>query len=62
MRYLIGGLAGLVAQTVMANHPVKMAMMSLPDAPCVAGKSQEIFDHYGLNAAGIVRKAKELLS
>ncbi len=58
----IGGLAGLVAQVVTASHPVKMAMMTLPDAPCVAGKSQEIFDHYGLNAAGIVAKAKELLA
>lgn len=57
----IGGLAGLVAQVVMTSHPVKMAMMTLPDAPCVAGKSQEIFDHYGLNAAGIVAKAKELV-
>ena len=58
----IGGLAGLVAQVVTSSHPVKMAMMTLPDAPCVAGKSQEIFDHYGLNAAGIVAKAKELLA
>ena len=57
----IGGLAGLVAQVVMTSHPVKMAMMTLPDAPCVAGKSREIFDHYGLNAAGIVAKAKELV-
>ena len=58
----IGGLAGLVAQVVTSSHPVKMAMMTLPDAPCVAGKSHEIFDHYGLNAAGIVAKAKELLA
>ena len=33
----IGGLAGLVAQVVTSSHPVKMAMMTLPDAPCVAG-------------------------
>lgn len=58
----IGGLAGLVSQVVTTRHPVKMAIMTLPDAPCVAGKSQEIFDHYGLNAAGIVAKAKELLA
>lgn len=58
----VGGLAGLVSQIVTTHHPVKMSVLSLPDAPCVAGKSQEIFDHYGLNADGLVRAAKELLS
>lgn len=57
----IGGLAGLVSQVAAACHPVKMKCLSLPDAPCVAGKSQEIFDHYGLNAQGLIEAAKELL-
>lgn len=58
----IGGMAGMVSQIVATHHPVKMAVMSLPDAPCIAGKSQEIFDYYGLNAEGIAQKAKELLA
>lgn len=58
----VGGLAGLVSQIVTTHHPVKMSVLSLPDAPCVAGKSQEIFDHYGLNVDGLIRAAKELLS
>lgn len=58
----IGGMAGMVSQIVTTHHPVKMAAMSLPDAPCIAGKSQEIFDYYGLNAEGIAQKAKELLA
>jgi len=35
--------------------------MTLPDSPVITGKSQEVFDHYGLNAAGIVRAANEIL-
>lgn len=58
----IGGMAGMVSQIVATHHPVKMAVMSLPDAPCIAGKSQEIFDYYGLSAEGIAQKAKELLA
>jgi len=35
--------------------------MALPDAPVITGTSQEVFDHYGLNAAGIAGAAKSLL-
>ena len=34
-----------------------MINLTLPDAPVVTGKSQEIFDYYGLNAENIVKVA-----
>ncbi len=57
----IGGLGAMVAQIVSAECPKKVKNLSLPDAPVVTGKSQEVFDYYGLNAEGIVKAAKELL-
>ena len=56
-----GGLGSMVSQVVGAECPRKVVHMSLPDAPVITGTSKEVFDHYGLNAEGIVAKAKELL-
>ena len=55
-----GGLGAMVAQVVSANCPRKVRNLSLPDAPVVTGTAQEVFDFYGLNAAGIARAAMEL--
>lgn len=56
-----GGLGSMVAQVVGAECPRKVVNMALPDAPVVTGTSQEVFDHYGLNAEGIAKKAVEIL-
>ena len=56
-----GGMGSMVSQIVAENAPVKVINMCLPDSPVVTGKSQEVFDHYHLNAAGIVDKIKTLL-
>lgn len=56
-----GGLGSMVAQVVGAECPRKVVNMALPDAPVVTGTSQEVFDHYGLNAEGIAKKAAEIL-
>ena len=48
-----GGLGSMVSQVVAANNPKKVINLALPDAPVITGTSQEVFDHYGLNAAGI---------
>lgn len=58
----IGGMGAMVSQIVAEEHPTRMRCLSLPDAPVVTGKSQEVFDYYGLNAAGIAKAAKEVLS
>ncbi len=48
-----GGLGSMVSQVVGANCPVKTINLALPDAPVITGKSQAVFDYYGLNAEGI---------
>ena len=57
----IGGLGSTVAQVIGENCPRKFKSLGLPDAPAIAGKSQEVFDYYGLNADGIVAAAHALL-
>jgi transketolase len=56
-----GGLGSMVSQVVSANCPKKVINLSLPDEPVITGTSQEVFDFYGLNAAGIAKKASELV-
>ena len=41
---------------------VRYKNLSLPDAPVITGTSKEVFDYYGLNAAGIAKTAAELLN
>lgn len=57
-----GGLGSMVAQVVGENCPKFVKNLSLPDAPVITGTSKEVFDYYGLNAAGIAQSAKELLA
>ena len=57
----IGGLGSIISQIISENYPKKVINLALPDEPVVAGKSHEVFDYYGLNAAGIAEKVKELL-
>ena len=57
-----GGLGSRVAQEIAAHDPRRVITLALPDAPVITGASKEVFDYYGLNAAGIantVRKALE---
>jgi len=57
-----GGMGSMVAQIVGETCPKPLRVMALPDEPAIAGKSQEVFDHYGLNAAGVAKAVKELLA
>ena len=56
-----GGLGGMVSQVLSKNHPIKMGIMALPDAPVITGTSREVFDYYNLNKEGIAEKVMELL-
>ncbi|MDD4849720.1 MAG: transketolase C-terminal domain-containing protein [Gemmiger sp.] len=56
-----GGLGAAVAQVVGANCPRKVVNLALPDAPVITGTSQEVFKHYGLDAAGIAKTAVQIL-
>ncbi len=59
---IIGGMGAMVCQIVAGNCPKPVRNLALPDAPAVAGKSQEVFDYYGLSTEGIVATALEMLS
>ncbi len=56
-----GGLGAGVCQIVAAEEPKRVISLSLPDSPVVSGTSQQIFDHYGLNAEGICAAVKRVL-
>lgn len=56
-----GGLGSMVAQVIARECPKRVYNLALPDAPVISGTSQEVFDHYGLNAEGIAKKAEEIL-
>ena len=54
-----GGLGAAVAETVVRNAPVPMRMLGVTGfAP--TGTAEFLFDHFGLNAEGIVAAALEL--
>ncbi len=57
----IGGLGTMVSQVVAEHYPVKVKSLALPDEAVVAGKSQEVFDYYRLNAKGLMDIAMELI-
>lgn len=56
-----GGLSAMVSQLLCARCPKKVLSLTLPDTPVVAGKSEEVFDFYGMNAEGIALKIKNTL-
>ncbi len=54
-----GGLGAAVAETVVRNTPVPMRMLGVTGfAP--TGTAEFLFDHFGLNADGVVKAALEL--
>ena len=59
---LYGGMGSMVSQVVGETHPVKVKNLARPDEPAIAGKSGEVFAHYGLDAQGIAKAAQEALS
>lgn len=57
-----GGLGAAVAQITATNMPVSMRTLALPgDENVIAGPSADVFNHYGLNSAGISAAARELM-
>ena len=57
-----GCLGSMVSQLVASECPKKVVNIALPDAPVITGTSKEVFDYYGMNAAGIAAKAIEILN
>ena len=59
---IFGGLGSMVSQVVGESHPLPVKNLALPDEPAIAGKSGEVFAHYGLDAQGIAKAAREVLA
>lgn len=56
-----GGLGAAVAEVVVQEHPVPVKIVGIPDEPAIAGKTSEVFDHYGISADNIKKIALEML-
>lgn len=58
---VIGGLGSAVAEVVVKNDPVKMAMVGQKDTFGESGKPDQLKEKYGMTAADIVAAVKGLL-
>ena len=56
-----GGLGESVARAAARYEPVPIEVLGFPDEECRIGTSQELFQAYGLTAAGIASRAVTLL-
>jgi transketolase len=56
-----GGLGGAVAEVVCQRKPVPMRILGLPCENLYSGTSADVFEHYGLTAAGIADAVRGLL-
>ncbi len=57
-----GGLGGAIAEFLGENHPVPMRRLGMRDRFGESGKPDELLKAFGLDAAGIIKTAHELLS
>lgn len=57
-----GGLGSAVAETVVKNCPVKMAMVGQKDTYGESGKPDELKKKYGMTADDIINAVKQLIS
>ena len=57
---VIGGLGSAVAEVVVKNCPVKMAMVGQQDTFGESGKPDELKAKYGMTAADIVKAVKSV--
>ncbi|WP_261304537.1 transketolase family protein [Paenibacillus andongensis] len=58
---IFGGLGAAVAEVVVQHQPVPMRLIGIPDEPAIAGKSSEVFKHYGIHADNLKRVALEMI-
>ncbi|WP_055107363.1 transketolase family protein [Paenibacillus ihumii] len=56
-----GGLGAAVAEVVVQHHPVPLRLLGIPDEPAIAGKTKEVFEHYGISAENIKNLALDML-
>ncbi|WP_339316663.1 transketolase C-terminal domain-containing protein [Paenibacillus sp. FSL R10-2734] len=59
---IFGGLGAAVAEVVVQSHPVPMKVLGIPDEPAIAGKTSEVFRHYGITDTNIQQIAHQLIN
>jgi transketolase len=50
---VFGGLGAAVSEVTAGSCPVPVRILGIPDEPAIAGKTSEIFKHYGLSADNV---------
>ena len=56
-----GGMGSMVSQIVAENFDIPVFNMSLPDEAVVSGRSDEVFEYYGIDSNGIYKRVKDLV-
>lgn len=56
-----GGLGAMVSQIAASECQTRVINIALPDEPVMAGTSQEVFEHYRMNAVGIAETVEEAI-
>jgi transketolase len=59
---IIGGLGGAVAELLAEECPVPMKRVGVNDRFGTSGKADELLNYFGLNPAGLVAAAREVLA
>ena len=59
--HLTGGLGGAVAELLAEEHPTRMRFVGMPDEFAIVGPTPTVREHYGMSAANIIAKCRELI-
>ena len=58
---IFGGLGSMVCRFISENALIPVRVLAIPDEPVIAGKSAEVFAHYGLTAERAAKIIRESL-
>ncbi len=56
---IYGGLGSAVSQVVSQYTPIPVHVIGVPDEPAIAGKSAEVFEHYGMTKERAMKIVKQ---
>ena len=60
--HLTGGLGGAVAELVAEHQPTRMRFVGMPDEFAIVGPTAQVRARYGMSAANIMAKCRELMA
>ena len=60
--HLTGGLGGAVAELVAEHQPTRMRFVGMPDEFAIVGPTARVRERYGMSAANIMAKCRELMA